>query len=65
MPHHDRLISALDRSAKTLMMIMWINILQDIGKIDKPLRHNTCQTDYGYMCIWTDCQTKSTLFISM
>ena len=26
-------------------------------------RDNTCQIDYGYMCIWTECQTKRT-FIS-
>ena len=34
-------------------------------KFIKPLRDNTCQIDYGYMCIWTDCQTKSTFLISM
>ena len=28
-------------------------------KLIKPLRDNPCQIDYGYMCIWTDCQTKS------
>ena len=28
----------------------------------KLLRDNTCQLDYGYTCIWTECQTK--LFIS-
>ena len=28
----------------------------------KLLRDNTCQLDDGYMCIWTECQTKN--FIS-
>ena len=29
----------------------WFNVLQDNGiQINKPLRDNTCQIDYGYMC---------------
>ena len=46
----------------------WINVLQDIWiKLIKPLRDNTCQIDYGYLCIyiWTECQTKSTFLLSM
>ena len=31
----------------------------------KPLRDNTCQIDYGYICICTECQTKLTFLISM
>ena len=30
------------------------------NKLIKPLRDNTCQIDYGYMCIGTDCEAKST-----
>ena len=33
-------------------------------KFIKPFRDNTCQIDCGYMCIWTECQTKSTFLIS-
>ena len=29
-------------------------------KLIKPLRDNTCQIDYGNMCIRTDFETKST-----
>ena len=29
----------------------------------KLLRDNTCQLDYGYMCIWTECQTKLSFLI--
>ena len=33
-----------------------INVLQYSEiKLITPLRENTCQSDYGYMCIWTDC----------
>ena len=42
-------------------MIMRINILHHSWiKLIKPLRDNTCQIHYGYMCTWTDSQTKST-----
>ena len=34
-------------------------------KLIKPLRDNTGQIDYGYMCIGTDCETKSTFLIPM
>ena len=34
-------------------------------KLITPLRDNTCQNDYGYMCIWTDCQTKSTFHLNV
>ena len=36
-----------------LMVIKWFNVLQDNGiQIKKKmLRDNTCQLDYGYMCI--------------
>ena len=33
--------------------------------IKKLLRDNTCQLDYGYMCIWTECQTKLSFLISL
>ena len=33
-------------------------------KLIKPLCDNTCQIEYGYMCIWTECQTKLTFLIS-
>ena len=34
-------------------------------KLKKKLLHdNTCQLDYGYMCIWTECQTKLSFLIS-
>ena len=29
-------------------------------KLIQPLRDNTCQIDYGYVCICTECQTKLT-----
>ena len=48
--------------------LMMICGLQDSGiQINKlkPFCDNTCQIDYGYKCIWTDCQTKSTFLISM
>ena len=32
-------------------------------KKKKLLRDNTCQLDYGYMCIWTECQTKLSFLI--
>ena len=31
----------------------------------KLLRDNTCQLGYGYMCIWTECQTKLSFLISI
>ena len=31
----------------------------------KLLRDNTRQLDYGYMCIWTECQTKLSFLISL
>ena len=34
-------------------------------KLIEPLRDNTFQIDYGYMCFWTECQTLSTFLISM
>ena len=36
--------------------IMWYKLI-------KLLRGNTCQMDYGYMCIGTDYETKSTFLI--
>ena len=31
---------------------LWINVLQDSWiQLIKPLRDNTCQIDYGYLCI--------------
>ena len=35
--------------------------------LKKLLRDNTCQLDYhyGYMCIWTECQTKLSILISL
>ena len=67
-PRNNRLKSALDRSATTpwCMDNLWINVLQDSWtKLTKLLCDNICPTDYGYMCIWTDSQTKSTFLISM
>ena len=34
-------------------------------KLIKPLCHNTCQIDYGYMCIGNDCETKFKFIIQM
>ena len=43
---------------------LWIIVLQDSGiKLITPLRDNTCQSYYSYMCIWTDCLTKSTFLV--
>ena len=48
------------------LVTMWIYVLQNSGiKSITPLRDNTCQSDYGYICIWTDCQTKSKFHISI
>ena len=32
-------------------------VLLENNGIQWPSRVNTCQIDYGYMCIWTECQT--------
>ena len=49
-----------------LMAICGLMSYRRVGyKFIKPLHDNTCRIDYGYMCIWTDCQTKSTFLISM
>ena len=57
-PHHDRKLSALDHSATALDDDLLFNVLQgNVIQMNKPLRDNTCQIDYCYMCIWTYCQT--------
>ena len=49
-----------------LMMISSLMSYRIMGyKLIKPLRDNTCQIDYGYMCIRTECQTKLSFLISM
>ena len=66
-PVHDRKVSALDRSATRTDRDQWFNVLHDNGiQIKKKLLHdNTCQRDYGYMCICTDSQTKLSFLISL
>ena len=49
-----------------LMVISGLMSYRIMGyKSIKPLRNNTCQIDYGYMCIRTECQTKLSFLISM
>ena len=49
-----------------LMMISGLMSYKIVGyKLIKSLRDNGSQMYYGYMCIGTDCQTKSTFLISM
>ena len=49
--------------------LMMISVLMSYRiieyKLIKLLHDNTCQIDYGYMCIWNECQTKLTFLISM
>ena len=66
-PVHDRKVSALDRSATRAWWWSVVNVLLDNGTqiLKKLLRDNTCQFDYGYMCIWTECETKLSFLISL
>ena len=60
----DRWISALDRLATTPWW--WcVDWLDSVIKSITSLRDNTCQSYYGFMCIWTVCQTKSIFLISI
>ena len=55
-PVRDRKFSALDRSG--LMLIGGLISYRITGyKLIKLLRDNTCQIDYGFMCMGTECQT--------
>ena len=49
-----------------LIIICGLMFYRILGyKLMNTLCDNMCQIDYGYMCIWTDCQTLSTFLIPM